>query len=449
MITQGGNMDIRKTLLQQFIAGTVSLAVVFGGGFTGLPPVWGELPASVGNDAAAIVVKNFEGTVRSVSSKAKTISLDVDGAIELIKYTDVTSGIKNVQKGKEVVVRYITQGANNIALAVDKDLVPLPEGVADIRPEELAALVVSGNTGSYLLIDARPVKNYEDGHISTAVSIPLTVLKEKGRELLPADKNHLIVFYCGGIKCGLGPKSASVAKDLGYTNIHVLSTGTPGWDKAGHPLVASRKMILQGEPVILDLRPKDEVAGGYIPRAVNIPLNDLKEMEWEFPSSHWTPLVLYGNGSDAETAFHMLRGWGYKTIISLVDGGIAGWVAAGGQLIQGEAAVKIIWNEKLAEGEVTVEEFKQVLAGKLAGKFILDVRNVAEAEDGMFPGAVNIPLEEIGDHLDELPKDKEILVHCATGIRAEMAMLELHKAGFNARFLIANIDCAEQKCKIN
>ena len=75
---------------------------------------------------------------------------------------------------------------------------------------------------------------------------------------------------------------------------------------------------------------------------------------------------------------------------------------------------------------------------------ILDVRNKDEANAGMIKGAVLIPEEELAARIAELPKDKRIIVHCSTGIRAEMAYHKLKDAGYKAGFLNAEIDIDKQ-----
>ncbi len=49
------------------------------------------------------------------------------------------------------------------------------------------------------------------------------------------------------------------------------------------------------------------------------------------------------------------------------------------------------------------------------------------------PGAVNIPLGELRGRLDELPRDREILVICRSGQRAYYATRILLQNGFKAR----------------
>lgn len=65
--------------------------------------------------------------------------------------------------------------------------------------------------------------------------------------------------------------------------------------------------------------------------------------------------------------------------------------------------------------------------------FLLDVRNPQELGSvGAFPGAVNIPLDVLRDHLHELPKDRPISVACMVGLRGYIATRILRQNGFDA-----------------
>ena len=65
--------------------------------------------------------------------------------------------------------------------------------------------------------------------------------------------------------------------------------------------------------------------------------------------------------------------------------------------------------------------------------FLLDVRNPRELQTvGAFPNAVNIPLDVLRDHLDELPKDRPISVACMVGLRGYIATRILRQNGFDA-----------------
>lgn len=245
----------------------------------------------------------------------------------------------------------------------------------------------------------------------------------------------------------MSTKSAGLAKKIGYSNIQVMLQGEPGWEKSGRVLVASQKAIEKGNIVLVDLRDRKEAEAGHIPRAVNIPFSELEDVEDEFPSNMAAPIVFYGNGNQAEEAAKLLRDdWGYKTV-AVVPGGYEKWAKDKRQTAKGAAATEINWVRQLEPGEVSIADFKKSIGGG-TDKMILDVRTKDEAATGKFAGAINIPLDELEKRLAELPKDKEMLIHCTTGARAEMAYDSLKKAGFKSRYCVANVDCEQGNCTI-
>lgn len=60
----------------------------------------------------------------------------------------------------------------------------------------------------------------------------------------------------------------------------------------------------------------------------------------------------------------------------------------------------------------------------------IDVRTPAEYELGTIPGFVNIPVDELRGRLEELPKDRLIIVTCAIGLRGYLAYRILKQHGF-------------------
>ena len=69
------------------------------------------------------------------------------------------------------------------------------------------------------------------------------------------------------------------------------------------------------------------------------------------------------------------------------------------------------------------------------GQLILDVRTHAEVLGGTIPGAVNIPVDELRRRMNELPRDKEILVTCQVGLRGYIACRILTQYGYRCRNL--------------
>ena len=71
-----------------------------------------------------------------------------------------------------------------------------------------------------------------------------------------------------------------------------------------------------------------------------------------------------------------------------------------------------------------------------AGQIVVDVRNPGELTTaGAIDGAMNIPLPQLRDRLNELPRDKELLVLCQVGLRGHVAYCMLSQHGFKVRNL--------------
>jgi len=64
------------------------------------------------------------------------------------------------------------------------------------------------------------------------------------------------------------------------------------------------------------------------------------------------------------------------------------------------------------------------------GAFFLDVREPDEWQEKHIPDATLIPLGQLADNLEHLPKDQEIVIYCRTGNRSQQALSILSEAGF-------------------
>lgn len=84
----------------------------------------------------------------------------------------------------------------------------------------------------------------------------------------------------------------------------------------------------------------------------------------------------------------------------------------------------------VVRGDAPVAHWRDIFA---SNAFILDVREPSEFKTGHPEGAVNIPLNSLRPRMNELPRDREILVFCAVGQRAYYATRALRLHGFAAR----------------
>ena len=103
---------------------------------------------------------------------------------------------------------------------------------------------------------------------------------------------------------------------------------------------------------------------------------------------------------------------------------MAGFVAA--NILRGDVAVGhwTRWKERQAAGD---------------GPVTLDVRSATAVAAGAIPGTIRIPLGELRARLAELPRDREIWVHCGSGQTSYYAVRLLRQHGFQARNLAGGI----------
>ena len=239
----------------------------------------------------------------------------------------------------------------------------------------------------------------------------------------------------------MSPFSAREAEALGYTNVKVLSTGIPGWKKnkgiVVMPANGLKKMIHEeASYVLVDLRSKKAAATGHIKGAVSIPADQLAAAKDTFPKDKSAPVILYNDEQASAEVAGLVKSWGYKNT-TVLNGGAKAW---DGKFFPGDPGSKIVYVKKLKPGTITIAEFKKVAADRPADMVILDVRDSGVAT---IPGAVNIPQAELADRLAELPKDKEVIIHCNTGIMANMALKTLKDNGYKARYVDAVVQVSD------
>ncbi|MCF8055352.1 MAG: rhodanese-like domain-containing protein [Desulfocapsa sp.] len=245
----------------------------------------------------------------------------------------------------------------------------------------------------------------------------------------------------------MSTKVAGSAKKDGYKNVRVYLEGQPAWIKAGSLVYASKGNISKGNIVLIDLRTKEKSEAGRIARSVTIPYETLEDRLEDIPKK--APIVLYSDSAEeAADAVEDLRDEGYKKV-ALVAGNYAGWLKAGGATVTGPVVTEITWKRILGEGEVGKADFLKAANGTDPNAIILDVRTTDEASEGGFTNAIAVPLDQIGSRLADIPKDRKVYVHCTTGARAEMAAEELNKNGYKAFFLVADVKCEGNDCKID
>ena len=300
-----------------------------------------------------------------------------------------------------------------------------------------------------LIVDSRPSRKYDKGHVVPAVSIPDRKFDEM-TDMLPADKSNLLVFYCGGLKCPLSHKSAAKAEALGYTNVKVYAAGYPDWVIAGHVPGVSTKYVKSlvdknSSAVIVDARPARKFKKGHVPTALNIPLRQFDAMMAKLPADKGTELIYYCGGykcplSPKSAAKAIDAGY---TKVRLFQAGYPAWKAAYGAAAQPAAAKSAPALQAGAdEGTISIESFNKVANENPDSVYWYDVRDPEEVEaDGTFSKAVIMTVDEVEENVDQLPTDKPIVFFCSTGARSGEAydIVKMKRDDMKVYFLEANV----------
>jgi len=166
---------------------------------------------------------------------------------------------------------------------------------------------------------------------------------------------------------------------------------------------------------IVDIRSPTGFAGGHIPRTLNIWREGLPLYLGYFVN-YKDPIVLVDdfNLDLTHVVRHFVR-LGYDNIAGYLAGGFAAWFK------QGETVERSgIWSppdlaENLDDPSI----------------YILDVRTIdSREEEGHIPDSHHIYVGHLEGHLDEIPRDKRIVVHCDVGYKGSIAASILQKHGF-------------------
>ena len=90
----------------------------------------------------------------------------------------------------------------------------------------------------YVFLDARPLYQYEQGHIPDALWMPSDRVTENGTlffdiEDMAGGLDQPIVIYCGGGDCDASENLAMLLQQAGFTNLVIFKQGYPAWVAAG------------------------------------------------------------------------------------------------------------------------------------------------------------------------------------------------------------------------
>lgn len=106
------------------------------------------------------------------------------------------------------------------------------DDLESIDAESLASRLHDDNL---VIVDVRPVEEFDAGHIPGARSIPVSDLERRLRELPPASE---IVAYCRGPYCVFSDQAVTLLTRHGY-RARRLESGLPNWRASGLPVIST------------------------------------------------------------------------------------------------------------------------------------------------------------------------------------------------------------------
>ena len=197
----------------------------------------------------------------------------------------------------------------------------------------------------------------------------------------------------------------------GYESLDIIMERA----KTAYDPVAFEVVANEERPLVLDTRSAGEFAKGFIPNSINIGLDSNFAM-WvgEMVPDIKQAILLVTEPSKEEESIIRLSRVGYDNTIGFLKGGFPAWKAAG--------------KEVDTVSRINAEEFAKRYATK---PIIIDVRKKSEYDSEHVVDAINVPLNQINQHLAQFPKDKPFIVHCAGGYRSMIAASILKQRGWD------------------
>ncbi|AJE21186.1 rhodanese-related sulfurtransferase [Azotobacter chroococcum] len=193
-------------------------------------------------------------------------------------------------------------------------------------------------------------------------------------------------------------------------------------------------LLAREELALLDVREEAPFAEGHPLFAANIPLSRLEIEVYARAPRRSTPVTVYDDGEGlAERAAERLLALGYRDV-ALLEGGLAGWREAGGELfidvnVPSKAFGELVEAERHTPS-LAAEEVKALLDEK-ADVVVLDARRFDEYQTMSIPGGTSVPGAELVLRVRELAPNPatRVIVNCAGRTRSIIGTQSLVNAG--------------------
>ena len=170
---------------------------------------------------------------------------------------------------------------------------------------------------------------------------------------------------------------------------------------------------IHAEEWVVDLRERRAFAQAHLAGTINVEVGDSFTTYLGWTIRWGTPVTLVGDtAEEVADAQRQLARIGIDRPAGAAAGGLDSW-GRGGDIRSYRSVTFADLARERGDGELVV----------------LDVRRQDEWAEGHIEGALHIPLDQVEVRMDEVPADRPVWVHCASGFRASIAASLVDRAG--------------------
>jgi glyoxylase-like metal-dependent hydrolase (beta-lactamase superfamily II)/rhodanese-related sulfurtransferase len=189
-------------------------------------------------------------------------------------------------------------------------------------------------------------------------------------------------------------------------------------DRASKALSPEEFEVIANETgaLMLDTRDANDFAKGFIPNSINIGLEgNFAQWVGEMIPDVKQKILLITDLDKEEEAITRLSRVGYDYTVGYLKGGFSAWKDSDKDIETVERISPTVFENKLKDEK----------------PLVIDVRKKSEYQSEHVIGAINVPLNEINQHLAQFPNDKPFILHCAGGYRSMIASAILKQRGWD------------------
>lgn len=179
------------------------------------------------------------------------------------------------------------------------------------------------------------------------------------------------------------------------------------------------QQALSQNVLILDTRPKEVVAAGFVPGSLHLEAGDAFSRFLPLLIDEHEPYIIIAEEEKVDDLLAQLEELGRREIRGVVwDQAILPAPLEQSALISFEDLKTLLETPANAPGNAAEMQF-------------IDMRTHSEYAEGHIPYFDNIPLQELEERAENIRRDQPVVIHCRSGVRAATAYSILRRMGFD------------------